>query len=61
MPTVVDKTRDEVVQWRAHLLARTRLSAEELAERAETYQLNSEEMDIWQTIQGLDYLLEEND
>jgi hypothetical protein len=58
MPTVVDKTPEEIAQWREQLLARTRLSVEELAERAESYQLSAEELEIWQTLQGLDYLLE---
>ncbi|MFJ1757709.1 hypothetical protein [Kitasatospora sp. NPDC088134] len=61
MPTVIDKTRSEVEEWRARLLAQTRLTEAELAERAETYQLTPLEADIWATLQGLGYLLEGDD
>ncbi|MFI8928239.1 hypothetical protein ACIG3E_11260 [Streptomyces sp. NPDC053474] len=61
MPTVVDMTRAEVEQWRSGLLAQTRLSYEELSARAELYQLSADEMDIWSTIQGLDYLLADDE
>lgn len=32
------------------------MSFEELAERAESYRLSAEELEIRQTLQGLDYL-----
>jgi len=57
MPTVVDKTPEEIAQWRAQLLSRTQLSFEELAERAESSRLSAEELEIRQTLQGLDHRL----
>lgn len=34
------------------------MSYEELAERAATYSLSLRELDVWHTIEGLDYLLD---
>lgn len=58
MPTVIHRTREQLQQQRAQLLADLNMSYEQLAERAETYSLTMDELDIWHTIEGLDYLLE---
>lgn len=34
------------------------MSYEELAERAATYSLSMDELDVWHTIEGVDYLLD---
>lgn len=57
MPTVIHRTREQLLQQRTHLLDEARMSYDELAERAETYSLSMDELDIWHTIEGLDYLL----
>ncbi|MFB7115568.1 hypothetical protein [Streptomyces sp. NPDC056291] len=57
MPTVIHKTRDELEAQREELLARVNMSYETLAERAAMYSLSMEELDVWHTIEGLDYLL----
>lgn len=33
------------------------MSYEELRERAETYSLSMDQLDVWHTIEGIDYLL----
>lgn len=58
MPTVIHRTREELVAQRARLLESVHMSHEELQERAETYSLSMHELDVWHTIEGLDYLLE---
>ncbi|MGW3491960.1 hypothetical protein [Streptomyces sp. NPDC001054] len=58
MPTVIHKTRHEIEAQREELLERVRMSREELAERAATYSLSMTELDVWHTIEGLDYLLQ---
>ena len=57
MPTVVEMDRDEVLAWRASLLAKTKLSEEELFRRGELFQLSAEEMTLYETIKDADYLL----
>jgi len=58
MPTVIHRTRDELEAQREELLAQVRMSYEELADRAAVYSLSMNELDVWHTIEGLDYLLE---
>ncbi|MGW3821841.1 hypothetical protein ACWEAF_05905 [Streptomyces sp. NPDC005071] len=58
MPTVIHKTRGELEGQRERLLADVHMSYDELAERAATYSLSLRELDVWHTIEGLDYLLD---
>ncbi|MEU8623266.1 hypothetical protein [Streptomyces sp. NPDC048669] len=58
MPTVIHRTRSELEVQRERLLADVNMSYEELAERAAMYSLSMDELDVWHTIEGLDYLLE---
>ncbi|MGW1203401.1 hypothetical protein [Streptomyces cyaneofuscatus] len=58
MPTVIHKTRSQLEEQREQLLADVHMSYEELAERASTYSLSLRELDVWHTIEGLDYLLD---
>ena len=57
-PTVIHRTPDQLRAQRARLLAEAGLGEEELRERAAVWQLSLEKQDIWETIQGIDYLLE---
>lgn len=56
MTTVVEQTPEQLREWRARLLDQVRLTEEELAERAETYQLTADELSVWNTLQGIEYL-----
>ncbi|MFB6977724.1 hypothetical protein [Streptomyces scopuliridis] len=58
MPTVIHKTREELEDQRAQLLAEVGMSYEELSARAGVYSLSMDELDVWHTIEGLDYLLD---
>lgn len=58
VPTVIHRTRSELVEQRERLLADVHMSYEELAKRAATYSLSLRELDVWHTIEGLDYLLD---
>ncbi|MFB4421220.1 hypothetical protein C5F59_009000 [Streptomyces sp. QL37] len=58
MPTVIHRTRGQLEEQRERLLAGVNMSYEELAERAAMYSLSMDELDVWHTIEGLDYLLE---
>jgi hypothetical protein len=58
MPTVIHKTRSEVEAQRAQLLAEVGMDYEELRDRAAVYSLSMDQLMIWHTIEGLDYLLE---
>lgn len=57
MPPVIHVTREELEAQRADLLQRVRLSYEELRDRAESYSLSAGELDVWHSIEGIDYLL----
>ncbi|SOD64011.1 hypothetical protein SAMN06297387_113170 [Streptomyces zhaozhouensis] len=57
MPTVIHMTRTEALRQREELLERAGLSYEQLRERADAYALTMEQLLIWHTIEGLDYLL----
>lgn len=58
MPTVIHRTRDELLAQRDRLLAEVHMTYEQLRDRAATYSLTLDELDIWHTIEGIDYLLE---
>ncbi|MFD4898974.1 hypothetical protein [Streptomyces sp. NPDC056844] len=58
MPTVIHRTRGQLEEQRERLLADVNMSYEELAERAAMYSLSMDELDVWHTIEGLDYLLD---
>lgn len=58
MPTVIHKTRSQLLDQREQLLADLHMTYEELAERAAVYSLSMKELDVWHTIEGLDYLLD---
>ncbi|NJA56689.1 hypothetical protein [Streptomyces sp. NEAU-H3] len=51
------KTPDELREQRAQLIASTGLTEAVLRERAEAFQLYPEHMDVWRTVEGIDYLL----
>lgn len=57
-PTVIHRTPAELRAQRARLLAEAGLSYDQLAERAGAWALSPEQVDIWHTIEGIDYLLE---
>ncbi|MFF3768437.1 hypothetical protein ACFYYR_30745 [Streptomyces sp. NPDC001922] len=57
MPTVIHRTPTELRDQRAALLAEVNMDYEELRERAETYSLSMAELEVWHTIEGIDYLL----
>ncbi|MCK1794984.1 hypothetical protein MTQ01_02890 [Streptomyces sp. XM4193] len=61
MPTVIRRTREELLAQRQSLLAEVNMSYSELTERAETYSLSMDELDVWHTVEGLDYLLAGDD
>ncbi len=56
-PTVIHRTREQLLKQRKQMLGSVHMSYEELRDRAETYSLSTEELDVWYTIQGIDYLL----
>ncbi|MBZ6102746.1 hypothetical protein ACH4NO_18250 [Streptomyces olivaceus] len=58
MTTVIHKTPQELREQRSSLLAEVRMSYEQLRDRAEMYSLSMDELDVWHTIEGIDYLLD---
>ncbi|MER5843224.1 hypothetical protein ABT099_23590 [Streptomyces prasinus] len=58
MTTVIHKTPQQLRDQRASLLAEVGMTFEELRERAEVYSLSMDELDVWHTIEGIDYLLD---
>lgn len=58
MPTVIHKTRAELEAQRERLLAEVHMSYDELRGRAEAYNISPDQLDVWHTIEGIDYLLE---
>jgi hypothetical protein len=58
MTTMIRTTREQLLRQRAQLLEEIHMSYEQLRERAATYSLSSDELDVWHTIEGIDYLLE---
>lgn len=57
MATVVGKSKDELRAERQALIQRAGMDEAELRSRARSYQLTSEQMDILDAINGIDYLL----
>ncbi|MFI1091849.1 hypothetical protein [Streptomyces sp. NPDC020917] len=58
MSTMIRTTREELEAQRERLLEEVGMTDGQLAERAASYSLNSDELDVWHTIQGIDYLLD---
>lgn len=54
---MTEKTPVELQAQRVQLIASTGLTEEVLRERAEAFQLYPEHMDVWRTVEGIDYLL----
>jgi len=59
MPTVIRMTREEAEQLRAELLERAGVPYEQLRDQAAIYSLTMDQLMIWHTIEGIDYLLSE--
>lgn len=57
MPTVIHRTREQLEGQRARLLEEVLMSYESLREQAETYRLTPRELDVWHTVESIDYLL----
>lgn len=57
MPTVIHRTRVELEEQRSRLLEEVGMSHAELRERAESYTLSMDQLDVWHTVEGIDYLL----
>jgi hypothetical protein len=57
MSKVIHKTADELREQRERLLLEAKMSYAQLQERAATYSLSADELDIWHTIEGIDYVL----
>ncbi|WP_190078497.1 hypothetical protein [Streptomyces daghestanicus] len=58
MTTVIHKTPEQLREQRDRLLAETGMSYEQLRDRAEVYSLSLDQLDVWHTIEGIDYLLD---
>ncbi|WP_254076505.1 hypothetical protein [Streptomyces pacificus] len=54
---MIHKTPEQLREQRARLLAEVGMSYEQLRDRAEVYSLSMDELDVWHTIEGIDYLL----
>jgi hypothetical protein len=57
---MTEKTPDELRAQRAQLIASTGLSEVVLRERAEAFQLYPEHLDVWRTVEGIDYFLNDD-
>ncbi|MEU3261000.1 hypothetical protein ABZ694_24960 [Streptomyces albidoflavus] len=55
---VIRKTPKELHEQRARLIASTGLSEKVLRERGEAFQLYPEHQAVWDTVHGIDYLLD---
>ncbi|MFJ7180473.1 hypothetical protein TR631_21110 [Streptomyces rochei] len=58
MATMIHTTREELQAQRERLLDEIGMTYETLRDRAVTYSLSSDELDVWHTIEGIDYLIE---
>lgn len=58
MASVIHRTPEQLREQRSRLLAEVGMSYEELRDRAEVYSLSMDELDVWHTIEGIDYLLD---
>ena len=56
-----DDPREDLLKQRAWLIASTHLTEDVLRQRAEAFQLYPEHMDIWRTVEGIDYLLRDEE
>lgn len=54
---MTEKTPEELRAQRAQLISSTGMTEAVLRERAEAFQLYPEHMDVWRTLEGIDYLL----
>lgn len=55
--TVIHKARQELWNQRRSLLEEANINYKELREHAENYPLCMCELDLWHTVESLDYLL----
>jgi hypothetical protein len=55
---VIHRTAAELREQRQRLLDEVNMTYETLRERASMYSLSMDELDVWHTIEGIDYLLE---
>lgn len=58
MASVIHRTPEQLREQRDRLLAEVGMTYEELRDRAEVYSLSMDELDVWHTIEGIDYLLD---
>lgn len=58
MAIVIHKTPQQLRDQRERLLAEVGMTYEELRDRAAVYSLSMDELDVWHTIEGIDYLLD---
>lgn len=58
-PTLTKPTPARLREHRSRLITSTGLEESVLRERAETFQLYPEHMDVWQAVKGIDYLLQD--
>lgn len=56
--SVIRRTPRELHEQRARLIASTGLTEAVLRERGEAFQLYPEHMRAWETVQGIDHLLD---
>ncbi|UCM90540.1 hypothetical protein [Streptomyces marincola] len=57
MPTVIHLSRAEALAHREALLRRAGLTYEQLRDRAAVYAVTMDQLMVWHTVEGLDYLL----
>jgi hypothetical protein len=55
--TLIIKSDEELLEWRANLIRESGASYESLRERAEVWKLTSDEQEIWETILAIDYVM----
>ncbi|MBC9719503.1 hypothetical protein H9Y04_44090 [Streptomyces sp. TRM66268-LWL] len=61
MPSVIFSTPAELRSERQALLGEVGRTYEDLSERAAAYHLTPDEMSVWETIEGIDFLLDEDE
>ncbi|KAB8167701.1 hypothetical protein FH609_010685 [Streptomyces sp. 3MP-14] len=57
MSAVIRRTREELEAQRVRLLEEVHMSEEKLRERAAFHTLSPRELDVWHTIEDIDFLL----
>jgi hypothetical protein len=55
--TLIIKSDEELLEWRANLIRESGATYESLRERAEVWKLTSDERSIWETILAIDYVM----